>query len=197
MGQHMAYSAASQEPVPPMTTRVSPWSVYRLFETEDDQLVFVGITSDKHWQRFCPAFDRMDLLADESLATNEERLAAQDRLMPQLEAIFAGLPLKEIVQRCEVAEIPFSPIAHPEDLFEDPQLNAGDSLVAVHLPDGRQTKLPRLPLALDGTRPGLRMEAPQIGEHTRSLLMELDYSQENIDDLHQAEVVVAPPLILI
>ena len=36
-----------------------------------------------------------------------------------------------------------------EDLFEDPQLNAGDSLVAVHLPDGRQTKLPRLPLALD------------------------------------------------
>ena len=59
MGQHMAYSAASQEPVPPMTTRVSPWSVYRLFETGDDQLVFVGITSDKHWQRFCPAFDRI------------------------------------------------------------------------------------------------------------------------------------------
>lgn len=194
MGQHMAYSAASQKPVPPMTTRVSPWSVYRLFETGDDQLVFVGITSDKHWQRFCPAFDRMDLLADESLATNEDRLAAQDRLMPQLEAIFTSLPLKEIVHRCEVAEIPFSPIAHPEDLFEDPQLNAGDSLVAVHLPDGRQTKLPRLPLALNRTRPGLRMEAPQIGEHTRSLLMELGYSQEKIDDLHQAEVVVAPPL---
>jgi crotonobetainyl-CoA:carnitine CoA-transferase CaiB-like acyl-CoA transferase len=136
----------------------------------------------------------MDLLADESLATNEDRLAAQDRLMPQLEAIFASLPLEEIVRRCEAAEIPFSPIAHPEDLFEDPQLNAGDSLVAVHLPDGRQTKLPRLPLALDGARPALRMEAPQIGEHTRSLLLELDYSQENIDDLHQAEVVVAPPL---
>lgn len=194
MGQHMAYSAASQKPVPPMAARVSPWSVYRLFETGDDQLVFVGITSDKHWQRFCPAFNRMDLLADESLATNEERLAAQDRLIPQLEAIFASLSLKEIVQRCEVAEIPFSPIAHPEDLFEDPQLNAGDSLVTVHLPDGRQTKLPRLPLALDGVRPGLRMEAPHIGEHTRSLLIELDYSQENIDDLHQAEVVVAPPL---
>jgi crotonobetainyl-CoA:carnitine CoA-transferase CaiB-like acyl-CoA transferase len=194
MGQHMAYSAASQEPVPPMTTRVSPWSVYRLFETGDDQLVFIGITSDKHWQQFCPAFDRMDLLADDSLTTNEKRLAARDRLMPQLESIFAGFPLKEIVHRCEAAEIPFSPIAHPEDLFEDPQLNAGDSLVSVHLPDGRQTKLPRLPLALNGTKPGLRMEAPQIGEHTRSLLMELDYSPENIDDLHQAEVVVAPPL---
>jgi crotonobetainyl-CoA:carnitine CoA-transferase CaiB-like acyl-CoA transferase len=193
MGQHMAYSAISQEPVPPMAARISPWSVYRQFETSDGELVFIGITSDKHWRRFCQSFEREDLLHDESLATNNKRLAARDRLLPELETMFAALTLTEIVDRCEKAEIPFSPIARPEDLFEDPQLNAGDSLVSVQLPDGRQTKLPRLPLALDGERAELRSEAPAIGQHSRNILLELGYGQVAIDELHESQIIVALP----
>ena len=190
MGQHMAYAAISQEPVPPMATRVSPWSIYRQFETGDGQRVFIGVTSDKHWGRFCVAFDRPDLLADESLVTNNDRISAHERLMPDLEAMFASLTLDEIVERSEAAQIPFSPIARPEDLFEDPQLNAGNSLVMVQLPDGRHAKLPRLPLAMDRQRPDLRSEAPEIGEHTRPLLKELGYSDKSINSLHEAEIVV-------
>ncbi len=52
MGQHMAYAAISQQPVPPMPARISPWAVYRLFTSRDGQLVFIGITSDKHWLAF-------------------------------------------------------------------------------------------------------------------------------------------------
>ncbi len=192
MGQHMAYAAISQEPVPPMAARISPWSIYRQFETGDGQRVFVGVTSDKHWRRFCQAFDRQDLLADQSLATNNDRIMARDRLMPDLETMFASMTLAEIVEGCEAAEIPFSPIARPEDLFEDPQLNAGNSLVEVQLADGRQAKLPRLPLAFDGKRPGLRLEAPNLGADTRTLLVELGYQDEAIDALHEAGVIVAP-----
>jgi crotonobetainyl-CoA:carnitine CoA-transferase CaiB-like acyl-CoA transferase len=192
MGQHMAYAAISQEPVPPMAARVSPWSIYQQFETADGQRVFVGVISDKHWRRFCQAFDRQDLLADESLATNNDRIIAQDRLIPDLEEMFASLSLEEIIERCEAAKIPFSPIARPEDLFEDPQLNAGNSLVEVQLPDGRQTKLPRLPLAVDGQRPDLRLEPPKLGADTRTLLEELGFQDEAIDALHDAGLIVAP-----
>ncbi|UCG25680.1 MAG: CoA transferase, partial [Chloroflexota bacterium] len=192
MGQHMAYSAISQAPVPPMAARVSPWAVYNQFETGDGQRVFVGITSDKHWRRFCQAFDRPDLAADDSLATNNDRVTARDRLLSDLEVMFASMPLADITARCESAEIPFSPIARPEDLFEDPQLNAGNSLVNVRLPDGRQAKLPRLPLAVDGQRPELRLEAPDLGEHTRALLSDLGYSEADIEALHGAGIVVAP-----
>lgn len=192
MGQHMAYGAISQEPVPPMSARVSAWSIYRQFETGDGQPIFIGVTSDKQWESFCQAFDRLDLLADEELATNNQRIAARDRLLPELEAMMATMPLDEIIARCEAAEIPFSPIARPEDLFDDPQLNEGDSLVVAQLPDGRQAKLPRLPVALDGRRFSLRLEAPGLGQHTRPLLEALGYSQAQIDALHQAEIVVAP-----
>lgn len=192
MGQHMAYSAISQAPVPPMSARVSPWAVYNQFETGDGQRVFVGITSDKHWRQFCRSFDRPDLAADESLATNNDRVAARDRLLQDLETMFASMTLEEIINRCESAAIPFSPIARPEDLFEDPQLNIGNSLVEVQLPDGRQTKLPRLPLAIDGQRPDLRSEAPALGEHSRTLLTALGYRETDIGALDEAGIIVAP-----
>ena len=56
MGQHMSYAAISQEPVPPMPARVSAWAVYRIFNTSDDESVFIGITSDRHWAQFCEVF---------------------------------------------------------------------------------------------------------------------------------------------
>ena len=58
MGHHMAYAAQVDEPVPPMPARVSAWAVYHQFDTKDDQRVFVGVTSDKQWCRFCEAFEQ-------------------------------------------------------------------------------------------------------------------------------------------
>lgn len=189
MGQHMAYGAIAQEPVPPMPARISPWAVYRLFETQDGEQVFVGITSDKHWEAFCRVFERPDLLADDSLATNNRRVEARERLHAELEEFFAELPLAEIVRRCDEAGIPFSPVARPEDLFEDPQLVEGQSLSMTTLPDGRQAPLPRLPLALDGNRPHLRQEPPGVGAHTRQVLSSLGYTDREIERLQQEGVV--------
>jgi crotonobetainyl-CoA:carnitine CoA-transferase CaiB-like acyl-CoA transferase len=101
------------------------------------------------------------------------------------------MDLPDVIYRCEKAQIPFSPIARPEDLFEDPQLNEGNSLVTVQLPDGRQAKLPRLPLAAGNHRFGLRNEAPTLGQHTRPLLKKLGYSDATIDRFQQNEVIVA------
>ena len=106
MGQHMAYSAISQEPLPPMPARISPWAVYRIFQTGDGKQVFIGITSDKQWRGFCQAFDRQDLLADESLGSNNDRISGRDRLLPELEMMFAKLSLEEIVERAEAARSP-------------------------------------------------------------------------------------------
>ena len=58
MGQHMAYAAMSDAPVPPMPARVSAWSIYRTFDASDGEKVFIGIISEKHWMRFCTVFER-------------------------------------------------------------------------------------------------------------------------------------------
>jgi len=170
MGQFMASSAITGEPAPPMPARVSAWAVYELFETTEGGRVFIGITSDHHWESFCQEFERPDLFADASLATNEARVEARHRLIPELVTLFKALPASEIERRCLGANLPFALIARPEDLFDDPQLNANGSLAGTVLPGGIATKLPKLPLRIDGDAFDLHCNPPKAGEHTREIL---------------------------
>lgn len=189
MGQHLAYAARSDAPVPPMPARVSAWAVYDQFTTADEARVFLGITSDRHWQRFCETFDRPDLAADATLATNHERIAARDRLIPIVAGIIAALGVEDVSERAIAAKLPFAEIAHPEQLFDDPHLNAAGKLAATRFPDGTQTKLPLLPLELSGQTPGLHGNPPPLGNATKAVLAELGYDRADIDDLARRNIV--------
>ena len=189
MGQHMAYSALTQPPVPPMPARVSAWSIYRIFETADANQVFVGIISEKHWERFCGVFERVDWLADERLKTNNLRIENRAWFLPEVEATLLKYTKQQIIDRCESADIPFAPIARVEDLFVDDQLNAGGSLLATTLPDGTETKLPKFPLEYGDAAMVVRQNPPQIGEHTREILAGIGYEPSVLRDLEQREVI--------
>ena len=188
MGQHMAGQAMTGAPVPPMPVRRGGWGIYQIFATADDGEIFVGVTSDGHWRRFCTAFARPDLLADPRLADNAGRVAAQDWLIPAVAELLGGFDRAEIIARCTAAGIPYAPVARPEDLFADPHLAGSRGLLDVALPGGVRTALPRLPVEMDGWRPGLRREAPEAGEHTREVLAELGLAPAEIDALLRAGI---------
>ncbi len=191
MGQHMAHGALSRQPVPPMPARISPWSVYRTFQPADGDPVFIGLVSDKHWQRFCHAFDRADLATDASLQTNNARIEARDRLLPAIEQLIASFPRAGVIARCERADIPFAPIARPEDLFDDPQLNAGAGLLDTQLDADTRARMPRTPLELDGRTLPLRSHPPAVGADTRDIARRAGLDDPTIDALIHAGVLAA------
>ena len=189
MGQHMAYSAMTQTPVPPMPARVSAWSIYKTFESSDGEPVFVGIISEKHWERFCLVFEKKNWLEDPRLKTNNDRIAQRDWFLPAVEALMKQFSKANIIKKCEEADIPVAPIARPEDLFDDPQLNAGGSLFETTLPDGTVTKLPKLPLELSDNQLVMRNNPPQIGQNTEGVLLSLGYSQTEIEALKSRGII--------
>ena len=183
MGQHLAYAALSGRPIPPMPERVSAWAVYDLFETADGEKLFVGITSDQQWARFCRVFQRGDLAADPGLRTNNDRIAARTRLMPALGDVFKRLALGEAERLAAEADIAYARVARPEDLFDDPHLAASGGLAPTTLPGGVRTALPLLPLRIGHMANDIRRDPPQIGQHSREILAELGYAQPEIDHL--------------
>ena len=191
MGQHMAGEAVTGEAMPPMPVRRGGWGIYQCFGTADDSQVFVGVTSNNHWARFCEAFERSELLADRRLASNEDRVKARPWLIPIVAECLARHTKAEIIERCEKANIPYAPVAKVEDLFTDPHLNAGAGLVEVTLPGGTHTRLPRLPVEIGGRKPGLRREAPRVGEHTREILRAAGFSEEEIAALERQKVIAS------
>lgn len=191
MGQHMAYSAIMREPVPPMPERVSAWSVYKLFRTKDDDQVFIGIISEKHWQQFCEAFGRPDWLADERLKTNNRRIQERGWFLPEVEKMIRNYTKAEVIAICDRAGICFAPIARPEDLFEDPQLNQGIApLLETTFPSGVKTKMPRLPLQIGTYDLRKRTDPPaKIGADTRPILEALGYDPQAIQRLAAKKVI--------
>jgi crotonobetainyl-CoA:carnitine CoA-transferase CaiB-like acyl-CoA transferase len=190
VGQHMAQKAVTGEAARPMPVRVSAWAVYDVFETADSEQVFVGVVSDAQWRSFCRVFGREDWASDPSLALNNQRVKARDRLMPELRALFATLHKAELLRLCEAANLPFAPITRPEDLETDEHLMASDGLVAVTVKEGVSAHLPALPLRMDGRRAGVRQDVPGAGEHSHAVLVEaLGLSAAEIEALEHVGAV--------
>jgi crotonobetainyl-CoA:carnitine CoA-transferase CaiB-like acyl-CoA transferase len=188
VAQHMAQAAVTGKPPAPMPARLSAWAIYDVFDCADGRQVFVGVVTDSQWAKFCAAFGRPDLAADAGLATNTQRVHARDRLIPAVAAMLKDYDSAALMAKCEEVGLPFAPIARPEDLFDDPHLNAG-GLVPVDLPDGRSAKLPLLPLELDGARPTTGGAVPACGHDSRAVLAELGYAPEAIARLIADKIV--------
>lgn len=192
VGQHMAITAITGQAPPPMPDRGRAWSIYDLFKTADDELVFVGVTSDRHWQRMCETFGFADWAADRRLATNQGRIEQREWFLSELQARMAKLKKTELMALAEKAGIPFAPVARPQDLFEDPQLNQSGSLATTLLPGGGVAKLPKIPLRMDQASFDLRTNPPRIGEGSKDLYKALGLSNIEISDLAKEGVLELP-----
>lgn len=191
MGQHMACSALTGEPVPPMPARVSAWSIYRIFDTKDEPL-FVGIISEKHWQGLCDVLGRDDWANDERLSSNNKRIDERDWLLPELEELLKQRTRAELIEECEKRDIPVAPICKPEDLFDDPQLNKEKGgLIHTTLPSGVRTKLPRIPVEMGDHDFGLRNDPPPVGADTVELMRDMGYSEQEIKEMIEQNIAVA------
>lgn len=187
VGQHMAQYAVTGKAAAPMPARVSAWAIYQVFETGDDDQVFVGVVSDKQWKVFCEAFELDEFANDSSLDTNNDRVAHKNRILPVIKETFRKYTKAQLMEKLERTGLPFAPIAKPEELFDDPHLAAGGGLLPLTVTDGdRQgeaARLPGLPLEMAGERFGVRLDVPRAGQHTRAILTEAGYGSKEIDAL--------------
>lgn len=163
VGQHMAQQAVTGQAAQPMPVRLSAWAIYDVFDTRNaDEQLFVGVVSDSQWVGFCKAFELADLAADTALALNNERVLARDRIVPRIRELFAGMTRDELVAKLDGIGLPFAPITRPDELFDDPHLNAQGGLVDIQIPGGNATRLPALPLEIDGERMDVRRDVPAV-----------------------------------
>ena len=173
VGQHMLQYAITGRPAAPMPARISPWAIYDVFTVKDGEQIFLAAVSDAQWLTFCDVLGLADLKADPRYAGNNARVKLRDELLPALRARLAPRSAAELSRLMEDAGLPFAPIMKPEQLLDDPHLLATGGLADIALTDGesagRTVKTTLFPFTLDGQRPGVRLNPPRRGEHTRDV----------------------------
>ncbi len=193
VGQHMMQYAVTGQPAAPMPDRISSWAVYDVFSVKDGGQIFLAAVSDAQWVTFCDAMGYADLKADAGLATNNERVRARGTLLPELRQRLALHTAEALSAIFEQHGLPFAPIMRPEQLFDDPHLNATGGLAEITLPDGERAgstaRVTLMPLRMDGQRMAVRTDPPKLGQHTAELLADLGYTPAQVQALHAASAV--------
>ncbi|MBR0648291.1 CoA transferase [Roseomonas terrae] len=169
MSTTMLQQALSGQEPPPMPAGRRSWGVYDVFDTKDGQQIFIGVVTDRQWEIFRrelqePALDSPDY------ATNTERAKRRAVLIPLVQSLLIRHDIATLEAMCERAGLPFSRIAKPWDLFEDPHLMASGGLLPITMADGRAAAVPALPIQFGPERLGVRLNPPAVGEHDEEIL---------------------------
>jgi crotonobetainyl-CoA:carnitine CoA-transferase CaiB-like acyl-CoA transferase len=202
VAQHMLQYAVTGKPANPMPNRISAWGVYDVFTVKDGEQIFLAAVSDTQWAILCEEFGFDDLKSDPRLGSNNDRVRVRSWLTAELRKRFADFSAAELSQRFEKTALPYAPITRPHDLFNDPHLLATGGLApmtvaADNTGAGREidTRVALLPIALKGERLRVRKASPKIGADTIEILKSAGYTQQEIEELHQAGVIGTQPEI--
>jgi crotonobetainyl-CoA:carnitine CoA-transferase CaiB-like acyl-CoA transferase len=189
MGQHMAQTATTGSPPPPMSVRVAAWAVYDIFDTKDEEQIFIGVVSDTQWKLFCQSFGLDDYINDESMDLNKGRVEQRDVIIPRLQELFKTFTKNDLMKKLDSTGLPFAPISKPDDLFDDIHLNESGGLLDIEIPTGGKTKLPAMPINMDDRRFDVHTPVPRVGEHSIQILEELGMDEQEIKDLFDQKVI--------
>lgn len=193
VGQHMMQYASTGVPAAPMPSRISAWGIYDVFSVKNDEQIFLAVVSDSQWEKFCNTFNLDNLREDLRFTTNNLRVENREVLLPILKEFLGSKYLNEIAEKFESNGLPYALIKKPQDLFDDPHLIATDGLGEIEMSSGPRsgttTKTPLLPITMDGKRLQIRLNPPKLGEHSKSLLNGLGYSDSEINQLIINKVV--------
>ncbi|MES2959382.1 MAG: CaiB/BaiF CoA-transferase family protein [Pseudomonadota bacterium] len=193
VGQHMLQYAITGQPAAPMPARISPWAIYDVFTVKDGEQIFLAAVSDAQWLTFCDALGFADLKAEARYAANNERVRLRGELLVELRTRLASRSAADLSRTMEDAGLPFAPIMKPEELLDDPHLLATGGLADIQLTDGARAgqtvKTTLFPFTLDGERPGVKLNPPRRGEHTREVLQAIGLAEAEIDALFDSHAV--------
>ena len=181
VAQHMVQFDIEGTESPPMPERVFSWPVYDIFDLLGGRQMFVGAVTEGQWRELCRIL-RLDVLLDDpGLQTRPQQITARDRTLPIIAEALAQRTYEDLAAEFESAGIPFSPIARPAEMYDDPHVNRPGGLFESRMAEGGSFRAPGLPFEVDGTPSrAVSMDLPGIGDDTAAVLGELGLDDASI-----------------
>jgi len=164
--------------------------IYNHYKCKDDKwIVIAHLQPDRYWPNVCKAMGMEELEHDPRFNTIEARHDNGKELVSILDKKFATKTRAEWMEIFKRENVIYTPVQSASEVFEDPQALANDYIVQVEHPVWGKIKMLGFPWTFHETPASVRREAPELGQHTEEILLELGYTWDDITELKNGEVI--------
>jgi len=145
-----------------------------------DGYITLGAANDRLFQWTCELLGHPEWAQDPAYANDTLRVRNRAALVGQIEAITVLQTRDYWLAQFDAAGIPCGPINNYAEAFADPQVQSREMVVDVDHPTLGRLRMAGAPVKMSETPPRANRRAPVLGEHTREVLREVGYSDEDI-----------------
>ncbi len=163
-------------------------TIWRVFRTADGYAV-IGSVAENRWSKFCRCIGHPELETDERFRNFFVRYEHMDELYAILDGVFCDRTTEEWMAVLEPADVVCAPVAGYDEVISDPQVLANDYVLDVDHPTRGRMKTVGVPWAFSETPSPVPPAAPELGQHTEEVLLDLGYTWEEISGMREKGVL--------
>lgn len=161
-----------------------------IYRTKDDRwFMMVMVQSDLFWPGFCQVIERTDLEHDPRFNTSDARTQNYEELIHIIDEIFATKTMAEWDKRLRENKCMYSRVQTPLEVTTDPQALANDFFTQIDRPNGGKITLVTTPVRFFQNPATLRIPAPEVGQHTEEILLDMGYTWDDIAQLKEQKAI--------
>lgn len=154
-------------------------------------LMLANLEADRYWPTFSRALGIEGLAKDKKFTDTVSRAKNNQELIKLLDEVFASKTYEEWDGILSSAgDFIYAPVQQLMELWDDPQVQANKYIVETDHPTLGKVKLANHPIQYSETPSSIRRVAPEIGEHTEEILLEVGYSWDDISNLQDKNVIL-------
>jgi len=162
---------------------------YQAFKTKD-KWITVGASNQNTWLMLLKAINRQDLQENEMFSSNLSRKKNISQLVDILNTELLKKTSDEWLKIFDNNGLPCGPINSITEMFEDPQTIHREMIIEVENTKAGKSKAIGMPIKFSKSKTEKSKGAPNLGEHTREIMLSFGYKHEEIEDFYNRKVIL-------
>lgn len=159
-----------------------------VFKTLDGYLT-AGTISDSEWQGFCKAAEDAELAKDERFLSPSGRFINATQRINKMQDLIGKRTTAEWLSRFDTNDVPCAPILRRHEVINNEQVVARGLIEEFEQPTVGRVRQPKPAAVFSKNKAVIGGPAPQIGEHSREVLLGLGYNDNEISTMIENKAV--------
>jgi len=164
------------------------WNCYRA--ADGKWIMLVMPQTDRYWPAFCKAIGRPEWEKDSRFDSHSKRIEQNNTLIAALDDVIAGKTSGEWEEVAREFDLVLGRIQTPLEVAGDPQAWENDFFSEMEYGPGIRFKIVNSPVKFSETPASIRTVAPELGQHTEEILLDLGYGWDEITDLKKDGTII-------